>query len=207
MKIQIDTREPAKIQRLAKKVWEAEELEFKTLPVGDIVCGNICIERKTVEDWLNSLTSGHLQKQVIQMQENYNTSYIIISGTFKNLFFRKNITTWTIDQWLGSLASVSARSKVKILQVDNDTQLMKLCKKLFDKHSDGKVFDITNTELLKNQIDTEIMALKIACCFPRIGVKTAQKMFQKSPQIKSAIEIIITEMKKIGKFKEASDDK
>lgn len=42
-------------------------LQIKTLPVGDYLCGNSCIERKGIEDFRTSLRSGRLYRQASRM--------------------------------------------------------------------------------------------------------------------------------------------
>ena len=79
IKILIDKREPKKIFSFAKEL--GLNFEGKMLPVGDIVCEekNIIFERKTQEDFHQSIINGRLQKQLIQMKS-YSNSYLLISG-------------------------------------------------------------------------------------------------------------------------------
>ena len=51
------------------------------LEVGDYVVGDVvCIERKEVGDYLNSLFDGRLHTQLYEMSRNYEVSVLIVEG-------------------------------------------------------------------------------------------------------------------------------
>ena len=187
--IKIDSMEPEKIFRYA----EQYTFEKERLPIGDF-CNNeksFVVERKTIEDLISSLRSGHLQKQLLQMCENYEHPYLIISGNFNKSYFDKVITL-SLNQWIGMLASLGVRySGLKILQIENDKQLVDLVFKLDSKINDGKVVTIRETELLKSKVTEEDRAVHILTCFPKIGVKRAQKLMETNPEVNMYVKQLI----------------
>jgi ERCC4-type nuclease len=176
MKIKIDSREPPKIKTLMEK--NGFKCEIEALPIGDFVYEDICIERKEVEDFVNSIRTGHLQKQLLQMQENYKRCYLIIIGNFDDLYFHPHIKQWTVEHTLGSLASINARYNVKVIQVKNNDHMAKIIKKIIEKSTDGKVPSLLNTELMtvKGKMTEEDTKLKMLMCIPQISYDRAQKL-------------------------------
>ena len=82
------------------------------------------------------------------MELNYKHVYLLISGEMRQIQFN-NYVQWSVAQQLGSLASFSVRTRVKILQVANDTQLAKLVDLIIQKTDDGKQLTIRDTELIR----------------------------------------------------------
>ena len=206
MKILIDSREPDKIFKYAKTL----ELDFEkiALPIGDIVCEEkgIVIERKSQSDFHQSMQSGHLQKQLQQM-ENFDHPYLIISGDiqkymtalhFKNDRFSKG---WSKAHYIGSVASCLVRyPKLKVMVVPNDEWLVRLTTKLIDKIDDGRSVSIYDTELLRNQLTEGDMTVKILTNFSGYGIIKAKKLL-KDDDIASKINEFLTFMKEKGVYK------
>lgn len=78
MIVYVDDREPVKIQKLCKK--HLGTVEIAHLPVGDIVCNDIVIERKTLPDFVTSENQGRLATQVDNMVRNFQKSWIVTVG-------------------------------------------------------------------------------------------------------------------------------
>lgn len=167
--ILVDTKEPTKVFDLLGK--EGIKHKRVDLPVGDFVYGRIAVERKTIQDFVQSIQKGHLQKQLIEIQNNFDIGYLIISGHLKDLKYGN----WTINHHLGALSSIAVRyPKIKILQVDNDSQLIKLVQKICEKQYDGKTPDIIKTELMKIQLTSDDIRLKMLTCIPGISFGRAK---------------------------------
>lgn len=172
----VDSREPPKIASILEK--EGVKFEITALEIGDFVCGNVCIERKTISDFASSMKSGHLQKQLLQMQENFKRNYVIIVGHYKDLAFQgtAQYSQWLVNNHLGALASVSVRYNVKIIEVDNDTQLAKILKYIFQKSFDRKVPSIIDTELMsvRGKMTASDISMLMIHCIPKVGLDRAQ---------------------------------
>ena len=180
----VDDREPPQIFKKFEK-FEIPH-ERAVLPVGDFVDydKNLCIERKSVCDFIQSMITGHLQKQLLNMQENFKHNYLVISGNFEDLFFNKHFRWFDVDKKLGMLASTAVRYDVKMIQVANDNQLVQLVKKLHSKTADGKEPMQEVFSLPYNKRDT---FLSILMCIPNISVVRAQKIRKKYTTIPNLI--------------------
>ena len=180
-RIIVDTREDSAVEKAFKRLGYTPKV--KALPIGDILIEDdtksVIIERKTIGDFVGSVYSGHLEKQLLQ-QDQLPNSYLILIGSQKDLFFNNPThCKWTVDQHLGMLASIAIRRKTKLLAVSNNSQFAKLCLKLFTKTNDGRISDIYSTELLKDKLTTEDIKLRMIACVPGISIKLAQRLKDK----------------------------
>ena len=184
--IEIDEREPEKIFNIAKK--QGMVYKRKTLLVGDFVerGRSLCIERKSVSDYAQSVMSGHLKQQLMNMEENFRHCYLVISGDFKTLVFNPHIK-FSVNQILGSLVSFSVRYNVKIIQAANDTQLVKLVQMLVDKTEDGK---IPQQEIIRRTQTQGDIYLSVLCCVPGISINKAKAIAKKYDNLGSLIHIL-----------------
>ena len=78
----IDTNERGRlcesIMRRATK--EGMSIERKTLVVGDYLLGAACVEAKSINDLFSSRNSGHLWRQLDNMDANYERFFLVIHG-------------------------------------------------------------------------------------------------------------------------------
>lgn len=189
-KILIDSREPNLVREIAKRMNMI--FEVKTLPIGDFVCEekSVVVERKTIDDYISSVKSGHLYKQLLQMQENFETCILIISGDLAGSYAYDN-GYWSESQHLGSLVSIIIRfPHIKLLQVSGDFQVLQVVDKVVSKAQDGKIISIDNTSLLKTKVGLETIKIRILCCFDRVGVKTAEKLLERQ-KISDAVNNLV----------------
>jgi len=187
--------------------------EKKQLLVGDFVDEEkgVCIERKTVFDFVYSMQTNHLQIQLTNMGSNFPYCYLIISGSkplkeeerilneefgtkmFDELFWSPYTRHFKADHILGMLASVAVRYNVKILQVPNDNQLVTLVKKIIEKTGDGKSVDVQQVVKL-GKTDTY---LGILCQFNRISLERAYSIKEQYPTIGNLITALTTKEFKV----------
>ncbi|RLI58878.1 MAG: hypothetical protein DRO67_10315, partial [Candidatus Asgardarchaeum californiense] len=86
-------------------------VEAEQLDVGDYVLSTrIGVERKNVDDYLESLMSGKLFRQLSQLRDSYSRPMLIIEG--EGLLTRRNISHKAI---FGSLSSISVDFGIPIL--------------------------------------------------------------------------------------------
>ena len=120
-KIIIDHREPVSlIKELAKK----HETEVKQLIAADIIIQgkdpegkevNIGIERKTTNDFLNSIIDKRIIQQLIYLKENFSVPLLIIEGT-ENMYEVRNFHPNAIR---GMLASITVDYQIPIVSTRN----------------------------------------------------------------------------------------
>lgn len=56
------------------------EVAEVSLEVGDYIVGKIAVERKTIQDYVTSKTSGHLDRQLYELSYNFEFSYLFVEG-------------------------------------------------------------------------------------------------------------------------------
>ena len=78
----IDSREAATAPKIVKGLRErGARIEIKPLPKGDYVISDLCaFERKTVQDFVHTLTRRHLFEQLFKLKETYAKPFILIEG-------------------------------------------------------------------------------------------------------------------------------
>lgn len=78
----VDSREASASPKIVKGLREkGAEIVMKALPKGDYVLSDACaVERKTVHDFIYTLTRRHLFEQLFKLQEVYTKPFILIEG-------------------------------------------------------------------------------------------------------------------------------
>lgn len=139
--IEIDDREPKSIIAYNDLLDLGIAFERKRMKVGDYVHGNICIERKQIDDFCASILDNRIKEQVKNMKENFAHNFIIIVGSIKDRTSEINENCL-----LGKITSLVIKEKMTILQCDNDFQFLYLVKSIIDK-----VLYIHNQERMREE--------------------------------------------------------
>jgi len=103
-------------------VEQDDEAVGSGLGVGDIIINDtVCIERKEPGDFVQSMTSGHLEDQIARMYEEYDHVHVLVSGTYDDLkATRSNVPFQAIRAFI---ASLSVRWQVTPLMCSNEREL------------------------------------------------------------------------------------
>lgn len=117
-----------------KKNFEKLKIKYeqKRLLVGDYIYGNICIERKDMEDFASSVMSEHMEKQLQNMTKNFKHCFLMISGIKKKLH-----TKMHPHAILGALGKYAVRYKISVLMFDTDKDLYYCMSRIFDEVDKG----------------------------------------------------------------------
>ena len=136
----IDDREHDLISTFSKL-----QLPFsvKHLEIGDMCLGKAVIERKKPGDFVASLCDGRLTAQCFQMQEHFENCCLVIEGQFD--FTLTNVPFQSI---LGMLASLCARTNIKVVMLNNSIDLAYFTYQYLIKSNDEKEF---NYSVVKKQ--------------------------------------------------------
>lgn len=201
MKILVDNREPQDIIDDAKECFG--KIKVKQLLSGDLVCGDIAIERKTIFDFVNSVISGRVFDQADLMSKIFKRGYVIIIGTLKHFFkvskAQGRETHFTDDNFLGAVESIMRKKNIKCFQVNTKKQFFTLAKKIFKK-ANKKKSPLDNIKRIKPKSE-DVFVSQIACV-DGIGVKKAYNISQvfKTPRqlCDASIEDLMT-VQGIGK--------
>ena len=172
---------------------------FSTLDVGDYLIGDILVERKEVNDYVQSLTSGHLARQLYEMSTNYELSYLVVEGFISEVLQNRNISRSAyISSLVGSSLKRSSVGKSGVIvtvsvETDFDTALF-LCY-LYKKVSSKDFVRLPKIE--KKSIGDKDMLEYILSSFPRIGSVYAKRLLEKFGTLRGVITADVSELKKI----------
>lgn len=180
-----DRREDSIIKTLRNK--KAEEfisklkidldIKVERTLVGDYVIleKSLCIERKAFPDFINSVRSKKLNEQIINMENNFENTYIIVVGKLQDLVFNPHLRSFSTNQYIGSIASFLVRYRTKIYIVDNKTQFAKLVLKIAEKSCTDK--DVSS--VIRKPKTRDDIHLTMLTCVPGLGVEKAKKILEK----------------------------
>ena len=201
-KIIVDHREKSSgiHKELIKRGLDVEEkqlevadfiIQSKTLD-GKIV--NIGIEKKTLNDFLNSIADKRLIRQLINLKDNFDISILILEGQ-KNIYSIRNFHPNAIR---GMLASITIDYQIPIINTRNarDTAsfLEIIAKRLEKKRSFGSLLGKRKSLTLKEQQEL------IVETFPGIGSTLSKNLLSEFKTIKKLVNANEKRLQKIDKI-------
>lgn len=197
MYIRMDSREPKKLHEILTERHNLT-VKYEKLDVGDYIFSDLCIERKTVGDFLKSLRDGRIWEQLKSSKENYPRVMIILEGS---LPYSYNKAT-AVDEMkvIGGMLGIAMGWGVPIVPSNNIDQTAKIIDSAFRRA------DKTKTEYLKptkkkHYTQAEVKE-DILCTIPGIGRKTSKAILKQFPTIESvmvASESELREVHRVGK--------
>jgi len=177
------------------------DLVFQQLKIGDFICSDrVCIERKTISDFLQSITDQRIFNQVSEIVKNYERPLLILEGNLEELFSIRNIHENAIRS---VLAAIAIDFKLPILWT-------------FDEHDTAaQIYRIAHREQIKEKREPQIRVKKKCISFakqqeflvsglPNISNKLSirlLKKFKTPKKVFSASESALQKVKGIGKEK------
>lgn len=201
VKIIIDHRENSSgiIKELAKE----NEIEVKQLIIADfIIEGNnyegetqiIGIERKTKEDFLNSIIDKRIITQLTALRQNFKHPLLIIEGT-QNMYQMRNFHPNAIR---GMFASIAIDFQIPILYTRNYKDTSKLitvlAKRLEKKKKNSYLLSQRKPFTLKEQQELLVSS------FPGIGPETSKLLLKNFKSIKNIMNATETQLKEVDKI-------
>ncbi|MEA3229430.1 MAG: DEAD/DEAH box helicase [archaeon] len=189
--IYIDHRE----QKLKKKLSESFPnitVISKQLEVGDIIISDrICIERKEVSDFLQSIIDKRLFRQATELKDNFQRPIMMIEG--KNIFSIRNIHPNAIR---GAFASIACDFGIPLISTRDieDTAEMVVALARREHGNEMKEISLRSTRRTKT---TEDMQEFIISGFPDINAKLSQRILEKFRTIKKFVNSKTKNLEKI----------
>ncbi len=201
VKIIIDHREKSSgiIEELAKD----NEIEIKQLVVADfIIEGNnaegekqiIGIERKTNEDFLNSIVDKRLISQLISLRENFKHPVLIIEGT-ENLYRMREFHPNAVR---GMMASIAIDFQVPILHTRNYRDTSKLISVIAKRLEKPK--NLSSLLLQRKPLTIKEQQEMIVGSFPGIGSEISKNLLKNFKTIKNFINADLKKLKEVEKI-------
>jgi len=138
----IDTNERGSlcesIERKARK--EGLNVTRQTLVVGDYLLGGACVEAKSINDLFQSIHSGHLWRQLDNMDANYERFFLVIHGSVQQYVAmaktngRQKVTYSSVQNKLtGIIARVMSDFECQVFYAANISEVAMFVTKLHGK--------------------------------------------------------------------------
>jgi Fanconi anemia group M protein len=160
------------------------EIEFKEMKVADYLVNNVAIERKTVSDFISSMISKRLMRQLEDLQQ-YPKRLLIIEGISEQELYQNDeseITGIHPNAIRGFLLSILLTYQVPIIfskdYTDTASFISLIGKKKISEHG---INPKKRSRDVKEQMQFIIEG------FPRIGPKSSKKLLQEFKTIKEII--------------------
>lgn len=169
MDIYVDYREDNERINAIKKEFNSD-VYIKPLIAGDILIEQkdgpiICIETKTIQDFIGSCRNGQIRKEAINMKKIYPFSFIIIYDDGKwNKQYTKPLT---LNERYGNIISLMQRYKVPVIQCDNIQHFLKCIKAII---SNVNKMDTPIEQPIVRKKDSNEM-LNVLIGLPKVGKK------------------------------------
>ncbi len=121
VRIIVDARE--RNTAILSSLKERCDIELKQLPVGDyLLSDRVCVERKTMGDFLQSIIDKRLMTQVAEMRRNFPIPLLILEGV-DELYAQRNIHPNAVR---GAIAAIAVDFDIPIIPTEDeeDTAMM-----------------------------------------------------------------------------------
>lgn len=192
LKIIADSRE-ANSPIMKELVSQGITIETKSLEVGDYLISNrVCIERKTVEDFVNSIIDKRLIFQLKHLRNNFENPLIIIEGE-NDIYSVRNIHPNAIR---GMLATIAISFSIPILYTKSPQDTVALLKTIAKREQDDEKKDFS-LRVEKKPLTTKEMQQFIVESFPNIGPTTAKQLLRELNTIKNIVNADEETLKKV----------
>jgi Fanconi anemia group M protein len=161
------------------------EVEIKNLEIGDYIIRDVIIERKTLSDFISSMISKRLIKQLLELQR-YKKRFLILEGEIDKASFNQNAIR-------GMILSIELDIEIPIIFTKNSEETSRFLEVLARKKENNQKLSFHSRKgLTKKQIQSYIIE-----SFPNIGPKTAEKLLKEFKTIKNLINQPIENLNKI----------
>lgn len=209
MKITVDYREKKSgiIFDLGKKGFDVEK---RSLEVADFILetkdmqGNVYalgIERKTQEDFLNSIMNKRILRQLVELKRNFSKQLLIIEGD-QNMYTLRNFHPNSIR---GMLASIAIDFQIPVIYTkttkDTASLLAVMAKRMEKPSRHYSLIPKRKAPTIKEQQEYIIETL------PGVGSTLAKSLLKHFGSVRSIIEAKELELRKIPKMGEKKAEK
>jgi len=153
----------------------------KQLVVGDYLSGAACIEAKSINDLFLSSHSGHLWRQLENMDMNYERFFLLVHGSIaKYIAMAKNngkkvSYSRVQNELLGTIARVMSDFDCQVFFTENTSEAAMFIVKLHDKLH--KPTSRHGAKAIK-RVSTNDVRLDMLLSIPGIGREMAEKLLE-----------------------------
>lgn len=204
----IDNREKSGLEDLVRKYCDKKGLSHQTKQnlITDYAFSSVGIEAKSVQDYMGSMMSGHLEQQLQNLDDNYNNGILLIWGTLDQYLAqaikggRKIPYGKAWASWVGSLARYSIDFDIQIITLPDRSSAARFICKRFEK--DGSLRSSSTYRVLRKTTseDMRVDILRAAGASQVIATKLLDE-FGSITEIASLPIKEMTSIKGLGKIR------
>jgi len=161
-------------------------VDRKTLIVGDYLLGSACIEAKSVSDFLTSCDSGHLWKQLDNMDANYERFFLLLHGSIAAYVkvTKKQTYTHVQSKMIGLIARIMADFDCQVFYTPNVSEAASFIVKLHNKLH--KPASPHGAQAIR-RVSTNDVRKDILLCIPGIGSVMADRLLKECGSIEEML--------------------
>ncbi len=167
------------------------------LEVGDyVISRRLCIERKTTEDFINSLIDGRLMSQAINLRQSYSRALMIVEG--ESLYTIRNIR---VEAVMGALISLTVDFNIPVLFTKNEKETAVLISRITEREQNIEKNEI-QIRAEKKPVSLSEMQEFVVAGLPNINTTLARRLlehFGSVERVFSADEKELDKVQGIGK--------
>lgn len=182
----VDDREPPSVAAAVRVHADVDDVTVRRLEAGDVVVGDVAVERKTVGDYLRSAMGrggSDLETQVRAMAERYRHAYVLVEGDLSDVEAHwPEVPAASIR---GSVASVTARSGAPVLLCGDLERVVDLAVRLGRKHVEAPSPRPLSPGAVPGR--DEPVAKRMYGCVDGIGPTTAAALYEAYPSVESLL--------------------
>ena len=158
----------------------------QALVVGDYLLGGACVEAKSISDLFQSSHSGHLWRQLDNMDANYERFFLVVHCSIDKYVaiakkYGKKVSYSRVqNELIGTLARLMSDFECQVFYCNNVSEAASFIVRLHDKlhkpaskHGAQSIRRVASNDLRADMLAT----------VPGIGMETAQKMLEKCGSI------------------------
>ncbi len=187
MRIVMDDREPELIEKLLRRLGVL--VERRRIEVSDYLVGtNVCVERKSLGDFLKSIYDGRLFDQVEQMKGNCEIIIVLVEEPHFHL--RRD----AVPHYLGALSSLALRG-VSVIHVVSPEDTARFLAYLARKVEGSRPSVIPVRRRRRPKSWEEAYAVLVS--FPSIGPKSAEKLLNEFGTLKDVFSADFSRLRRV----------
>ncbi len=168
-------------------------ISFKQLPIGDyILSDRMCVERKTISDFENSIIDSRLFEQADRLCRSFEKPILILEGEISETRLGRNVI-------LGTILKLYREYNIQVINSLNPIETSYLLSSFAEKEQTTEKREPRLIGLKKAHTNYEWQLL-ILSSIPGVGTKIAVKLLQQFGSIKNVSNSNQEELAKIEKI-------
>lgn len=189
----VDSREPKRIVEMLRKL--GVHAEVKTLDIGDYLVKHqnyeIPVERKEMNDFLNSIVDGRLFRQCHLLSAKYPLSFLAVIGDIDYALEVRNFSRNAVIAAIISIAVKNAQGQIIPLIFKDDQDFCLALKALDRKVVEGEL------RILPRLKKLEKSQIAMLTAIPGIGEKKAEKILKHFGSIHRIANASVSELMRV----------